>query len=918
MAREGNGYKYEFKMHMEGVVVPFQSAMIMNTPNGVEMNIEMHPSDKIFDLKPKILITVFYKDWVGTDRKWRLMGEGEFSGFAKYDDASGARSISMVCRDFRMAIRKTPAVMVYEPDKDDLFNQNLYTFYGLKHRMILNSKDVQKKSKQTKQQDNSKTDTTASSQTQQSSTNPYLNSLNYAQDVQNQNSSPTPQSNATSNTKRPEVSVNTATRKWGGELNLFSFITNLISGTAVGQPQGYYIKGNNGRFMLDAFARGIWTEAVAGTNYATFINSRIRADKRMLIPENKAGYRFFNDKYLNSFGGEVIAGGNAFSSVESVIMRMAAIFQAQPYSCSTPNLIASNDAMSDELNNFLVKQNSMSFRYPYVMNSCMLLPPMNFTAPPNCNIIFPCMYSKVTWQHDYDTDVTRAWYRKVNIFDGESDGEQLTKDMLDVPNTLLNDKTNGYDNPPITIEERYKGITSVFGQIESKLAAKCTGDAFLERVLANPGKYASTLNKIFKSTDVTTILNQIKDSSDVDSDDITKKRDYLEKRLKNAGIKVNRPSTSDVVDRHAVFKFLGSRFNGRVISVDGDFNPYIVSGFPGAVLADDNRKGYKTLRTLVGTVQMVKHTISATGMANTSIVLNNVRFINEPTDMDDMGNPIFVSATDKKKARVSFQNAGELGVIYNNPNYFPSEGAPMFKIKNVMASDKLYDYKPSKEVSLDPSTGRPVQFAKDVLMVSKEGFLKGKSNYCFMDPIYMPNQIPFFYQKVFGQKASDHFMMGRDGDYRFAYDSIHEALNNLSSSGLKDDYEAAIAFVSRPVITEEDYFVKVLGASFKRANPKNRGKKIMEDIYSCNADSLPYRIQEDEWYGRPNRELDIPTFTTQAKWKEYYSESYCKDVAEGKFSSIYEKKPKTPFSKERRESVDAYRQEALTYVNSAR
>ena len=135
---EGNSYKLKFKMFMEGVTIPFKSAMISCTPNGVECNIVMNPSDKIFDLKPKTFVQIFYYDWFGpkTNRAIRLLGDGYFSGFAKSDDAGGMRSVSIICRDFRMDIRKTPAAMVYMPP--EYFSRgNLFNISGIRQKSVL-------------------------------------------------------------------------------------------------------------------------------------------------------------------------------------------------------------------------------------------------------------------------------------------------------------------------------------------------------------------------------------------------------------------------------------------------------------------------------------------------------------------------------------------------------------------------------------------------------------------------------------------------------------------------------------------------------------------------------------------------------------------------------------------------------------
>jgi hypothetical protein len=448
---EGHAFKYEFKMFMEGIVIPFQSAMISCTPNGVEMNIVVHPTTTVFELKPKTFVQVFYKDWTGPVefRSFHLLGDGYFSAYSKLDSAQGQRSVSLVCRDFRMDIRKTPAALIYQPDTTDTMNQNLLQMpaFGVASGQAINLESTE----------------------------------------------------MTSVGRKPTL------RTWGGSLNNFYYIMNTIAGSATGNPSASFtgIKDpstgkpmHDGRFMLDAILRGLWVESVCGTTYGAFVNSRIRADKRFFVPENRAGYTFFNQQYLDSFGGASIMGSSAFSSVEAVMMRVAAIFQAFPACCSTPTLIDAADAMAIPVHDFIVLKNPKYFGAPFVLNQTMVLPPLNFTAPPNCNILFPCMYNTVQWMHDYDSDPTRGMYKQQNVF-GNSLGDTVFARYIMVPNSLLDGRKDSRSHPPITLDERYRGVGMEFGTVEYLVAARNATYAVAEAIIKDPKKKAA-LNKIIK------------------------------------------------------------------------------------------------------------------------------------------------------------------------------------------------------------------------------------------------------------------------------------------------------------------------------------------------------------------------------------------------------------------------------------
>jgi hypothetical protein len=790
-----------------------------------------------------------------------------------------------------MDIRKTPAALIYQPDTTDTMNQNLLQMpaFGVASGQAINLESTE----------------------------------------------------MTSVGRKPTL------RTWGGSLNNFYYIMNTIAGSATGNPSASFtgIKDpstgkpmHDGRFMLDAILRGLWVESVCGTTYGAFVNSRIRADKRFFVPENRAGYTFFNQQYLDSFGGASIMGSSAFSSVEAVMMRVAAIFQAFPACCSTPTLIDAADAMAIPVHDFIVLKNPKYFGAPFVLNQTMVLPPLNFTAPPNCNILFPCMYNTVQWMHDYDSDPTRGMYKQQNVF-GNSLGDTVFARYIMVPNSLLDGRKDSRSHPPITLDERYRGVGMEFGTVEYLVAARNATYAVAEAIIKDPKKKAA-LNKIIKKLGLKD-LGTINDYYDKLLKDPTKElptpmvENERQIALENAyhGIiaagKVSgsaeatkiigevQPNVNDVLNRHAVFKFIMSRFNSRTVTVNSDFNPYPVCGFPAAVMADDNRKGQKTLKTLLGVIQMIRHTISAQGFASTSMVMSTVRFLDEGADIDMFGNPLYIEDTPIDKAEVDPETLKYLPI---NGGYDGQLGAP--KTKYVYDIETKADMFTSDYDLYENGTNEKLKWAKDMFVGNMPVTKKGRKPNpeatealdSFIDSTYLPNRVMMFYYKIFRQDPKAHFMVGRkvinQKDTWFIYDSINEALAELENKKMMTDYESALAFVRREVVNEEQYFFGILGASYQTDDGK--GNTIFY-TKGLNPDPAAARMEFDDYADRQEY-YGISTERFNA-----LSESLATDYKHaGTFSSIREKKPRTPFIKERRDVVVKYASEVSKYVYSIR
>jgi len=983
----GRGFKYNFKMFMEGVEMPFISANVVCSPQGVEAAITLEPDESIYDLKPKTNVQIFFKDWVGSENGWRLMFDGFFSRFDKNDEANGGRGVSILCRDFRMDIRKTPACLAFVTN-NELSASHLYSAAGIKQQWMIQQKAHGKTTKhkspvrtyggelntagyiidmiagtatglKAKKTETTITKTSGKQRVKKiiavDILSPIADKNEEVKKFVSANYKPSKILNiellSETGKESPFITdvipnapkQRKGTTRYAVEVEVEEDITYDEKGFYSDFSHVLYTKGikkgssADGGFFLDAFARGLWLESVGGTSYAPFINSRIRTDKRLLIPRNDAGYSFFNRNHLNEFGGSSIMGNGMFTSVESAIMRLSGIFQASTYSCNSPALIylGENDdkmnpyAMSERVHKFTVQNEAQDFGPPFMLNETMILPQLTFTAPPTFNILFPSMYNNINWQHDYDVDYTRGYYTQVDMFGGNR--TELCTKTHEAPNSLFSVAVQGKNNPPLTIEERFKGTNVIYGKTHYMLARSI---AKKESVPAIAGKNsAKEIEKVFeelKKQKINLLKNNINSIQSLIKNYGTKPLDFPGlspflalatlkaavakiERLKNPKPSNKRPTVDNVLDRHAIMKFLHARYKGRAVTVEAEFNPYLVSGFPGVVMADDNRDEYKTLRTLIGKIQQVKHVIVSEGVATTSLIMTHIRFIDEPTDMDDMGNPLYLEKTDPINAEID-GDRNYKKVNYSVPHgkvklkhEYTAKGKKINKInkngKKFSEYDKTFPYDWDVNNVLEDNI-KTHKFAKDILMISKEGKSEGRSNLSFLDNIYTPNKIGDFYNNIFEQY--NDYMIGfetlddpntkKKRSYSFIYNSIHEAIAKLEEDiSLKNDYNKSMQYVRRNICSEEGFFFGILRASY----------------YDETDTKYPYKTKDgiSEGQGFNEYKTRKQYFGTTTKQADKLSEK--RIIINPKTymcSSILEKLPKTAFIKERREVVEKYKE----------
>ena len=914
------GFNYAFRLYMEGTRVPFKGATIVCTPNGVEANINVYSNKEILDLKPKTAIQIFYQEWDKTkDAPWRLMFDGFFSSFYKTDQATEGRGIGLVCRDFRMDIRRAPAAIAWE-GAQDLTTRHYYNSMGIFQTFTVKGKNKSKE-----------TDIRIYGNT---GLNPLSHTLSLIAGTAGYGKTGKKSKAPTYTTPKQapaDLSTDDALRwiaaqekKDKKQKDGDSAYSADSGGSATTDKNNV----TNCGFYLDAIIRGLWTEAIGGTSVSAFLNKRIRVDKRFLVPVNKSGYNFWNRQKGNVNISSHLMGNARFSSLEAAIMRLAGAFSTRVYSCNTPSLIPIGDdeegkpnkavkyVMDEGVRKFLVNTVSSEFGAKYILNESMLLPPLEFTAPPNCNLFFPPMYDRVEWRYDIDADVTRGYYSQTHLLSTPQSSE-LASISYQVPNALFNmmketKKTDkhGRVKPPLTLEERYKGVNVAFGSVSYELAANDAVSVIKDRQVN-----AKTKKKL---EDDIVKLEERKEAAEssilvVFSDEMKQQITDKKTAIKNLRASQNTAitkHTKNALKHHALLKFLNSKYQGRVVSVDMAFNPNVMCGFPGAIIVDDAGYGEKSGKTIIGTVQQVKHTIFITpnqAEANTSVAMNNARFEDEATDMDGLGSPLYMKATDPLAAELNIKTLEYWGK--DSKQYYPPE--PKAPVKRILNSE-YYDLQDETGLNKD------YIYAKDLLSLTAEDVAKGERNQIYIDEVYEPTRIAKFYREVFGHKE-DSFMVGNVEDPRpqvqegerlyFMYDTIHEALKALRTSRkeLLRDYDACIKYTARNICSADAFYQGILGLSIRVEEDDENGKKVTK--YKNIQDNFVDHRLEENYYGVTSDLYD------SGKVDGLKTANDGTMPGPGHFSSIREHMPVTAFIKERREIVGQYKASVMQKVS---
>lgn len=1006
---------------MEGVPVKFISASIASTPNGNEATINLHSVASIFDLKPKTAVQIFFREWWKDDAKWRLLFDGFTSRFDKRDDVQQGAGVAVTCRDFRMDIRKAPAAIVFGGESGleqlgtyaTLNGGGLYLNYcypgtqGSKtniktydntqladlYNIIRMVAGTAQSIGETKITVASKTAGAAAAQLKEG------------------------QKKGINTDKSVNTSLESSIKKANTEADATAETTATISDTEMSQSKVRYnslFSGQDeGNWFMDALIKGMWIEAVAGTYVGQYLNKRLKTDKRFCAMKNEAGYRLFMQQQMSEFGAGYIAGGARFTSIEAMIMRIAGLFMYRPASLSSPPLIDLEDEKQREFfcsprvyKNYCSKTDM--FGTPYMAPFALLTPPLEFTAPPNCNVFLPAMYNGVSWQHDDDAEITRGYFNILDTFGSSESQKSVWSYQIQVPNTLLNygngildastadvitqakasnttdyaaaatasaaakkaaaiaakakaaaakkagkalDPTKKTDPvasyakaaPGLSLEERYKGVNIAEGTV-SDFMARNDLSTHIAHAVVNAKAAIDIDKKILeamqKASQVTLSSPATTNQQDVlnlvakpaalayasSLVDIAKGiEEYMSAALALVSSDTNaaeqKASLTRVLEQHATVKFINQKFAGRVAQITMDLNPFPICGFPGVLVADartdsGERFGFQTRKSIVGTVQQVQHTIHASGQAQTSIVMNNARYADEPTYMSRDGLPTRMRATLPERAEIDTESMTYK--TFKDYEYFVGNDKPEYDY--IRQSD--INTSEGVDIKMPETKETGYIYAKDFTTVSLEGLRNGQSNLSYIDQVYAPNLVSRFYVHCLRQPAKQSLMVGQYSDilgttHWYAYDSVHEAVTMLEKrTDIVYDYQHAMEYIERDIVSFLGFYVGVLDMAYVDETWTNNRTRDFLDANSGKIDmSLLSGVGYDTWQTMASnaRSNGDPGNAIVVQYGDNIPET-----PDGHYALEIEHMPATAFTRERHSAVVAYKSDIDGYAQAAR
>lgn len=228
------------------------------------------------------------------------------------------------------------------------------------------------------------------------------------------------------------------------------------------------------------------------------------------------------------------------------------------------------------------------------LKSQIVRPDCWFAAPPRCNVIFPEMYSQITYDRNWLSECTRSMLQFSSIITG-------------------NDRV-----------------------LNTRILSPQAGGFGAESVVNGSASYRN-LMKHELHTGIVPRVNWLPDTT---------------MSMESSSMGTREETKKDILGwgkRAALFEFFKYRFESRQVAIGGKFNPFIVCGFPAAVIQaplilkgkdlPDIPSGDYPLGTvqkvadaagipvpaqLVGMVAGVSHSISQEG-ATTSVTMNRVR-----------------------------------------------------------------------------------------------------------------------------------------------------------------------------------------------------------------------------------------------------------------------------------------------------
>ncbi len=236
-------------------------------------------------------------------------------------------------------------------------------------------------------------------------------------------------------------------------------------------------------------------------------------------------------------------------------------------------------------------------------------PDTNYSMPPACNIILPCLRTTIQYSAQYDSKPTRVYYnkisqlRKLNTEQKLGTGYASLDSQVGFPAAIARHAYDSTDTLKsgmevlVFPEEYFAGPKTVYKEINPMLAE---------------------LDRIEKSGRLHDIPGQVKSSDFVDYKSIPANQAAF---LRDAFVKSDSKDQKnyEVFLKQAQVDYEDMRSAQSTCTVTMPFNPYIVAGFSAVVIDSDDCNNH-----IIGTVGSISHSLSQ-GSASTTVTLTAAR-----------------------------------------------------------------------------------------------------------------------------------------------------------------------------------------------------------------------------------------------------------------------------------------------------
>jgi hypothetical protein len=245
------------------------------------------------------------------------------------------------------------------------------------------------------------------------------------------------------------------------------------------------------------------------------------------------------------------------------------------------------------------------------IGSYLTAPIAPYAIPPSCNVIFPCQRSSLTLTNSTNSPPTRVYYNRRNQLGklnlaSKSPGHNYDASRVGFPSISagLSQKAAGGSSRDLEAlvfpEEYYRGPRVKMSYAHPSYSSI--------QDFANSARFSESKLSAGKSVTV----------FDTDPESVNFSLEAVEKSA-SKGI-----SSYGLYFMLAQKEYQDARTASRGGSVSTVFNPYVIPGFPCAVLSsDDSGMQY------YGKIASVTHTLSNQGAATTSMSLSNIRDIKD-------------------------------------------------------------------------------------------------------------------------------------------------------------------------------------------------------------------------------------------------------------------------------------------------